>query len=80
MPPWLMAWGIRIGVGLLMSAVLGLGGFAWITKHDSKIYKKAVDSCPPQNVYNAPSVIDQRKNMRCFPFPLGHWGVGICHD
>lgn len=70
---------LRIGI---ITIILGLGGFAWVTQHDSKLYKKAIDSCPPQTVITGNNnIIDQRlKKMRCFPIAVGKWGFGVCHD
>lgn len=64
----------------VVSALVGLGGFAWLTHHDGQIYKKAIDSCPPQIQNNGPTTIVQAGRIRCFPLAIGKWGIGICHD
>jgi len=67
---------------VVIAAIVGLGGFAWLVKHDATIQIKAMQSCPPQTVISGSNnVIDQRtKKMRCFPLAISRWGIGICHD
>lgn len=67
---------------VVIAAFLGIGGFAWLTVHDSHIYAKAIKECPPQSLYTGNPVVNNfpPKKMRCLPFAIGRWGLGICHD
>jgi len=65
----------------LVVSLAGLGGFTWLTVHDSKIRLETIKQCPPQNIYTGnPVVNQQQKKMRCFPLAISRWGFGFCHE
>lgn len=84
MQAWLLSIvshiGFKVTSIILAVSLICLTLFSWIKIHDSKVKAKALTECPPQNIYNGPTVVNQGKKMGCFPIRIGSWGFGICHN
>lgn len=89
MPPWLISIvthiGFKVTAIVLAVALVGLGIFTIYRDIANTNYKKGYNQAlldHPQNVYNGPTTVIQQApaKMGCFPFHIGHFGFGICHE
>ncbi len=87
MPPWLTAIVTHIGFKVisvvLAISLISLGVFTVYRSIANTNYKRGYTQAltdHPQNVYNGPTTVIQGRKMGCFPFRIGHFGLGVCHD
>lgn len=76
-------WSVKaIAIGLAISLATGglfVGYKSIVNKAYNRGYQTALKD-HPQNNYYGPTTVVQGKKMTCFPFHLGVWGFGVCHD
>lgn len=88
MPIWLINIVTHIGFKvtsiILALLLVGLGAFTVYRGIANKNYNKGYNQAlidHPQNIYNGPTVVNQQgRKMGCFPFKIGHFGFGVCHE